>query len=43
MKRTSPDEDAWNSDDIAQSHIEEVAFRLFDHADQQDRAAKFDR
>lgn len=43
MKRTLKEEEAMSSDVVAQVHIEDVALRLFKHADEQDRAARFDR
>ncbi len=32
-----------SNDVVAQAHIEEVALRLFDFADEQDRKQNFDR
>ena len=41
MKKQLKEEEAMADESIAQSHIEEVAFKLFDFADAQDRAANF--
>lgn len=35
--------EALSNDAIAQAHVEEVAFKLFDFADKADQAAKFDK
>lgn len=41
MKQDLKGEDALGNDVVAQAHIEEVALRLFEVADNEDRAARF--
>lgn len=41
MKANLKGEEALVDESIAQAHIEEVALKLFDYADNEDRAAKF--
>ena len=43
MKQSLKDDEAIGNDVVAQSHIEDVALRLFDFADKEDRAASFHR
>ena len=41
MKRQLKDEEAIKDEEIAQAHIEEVAFKMFDFADNEDRNGRF--
>ena len=41
MKRQLKDEEAIKDEEIAQTHIEEVAFKMFDYADTEDRNGRF--
>ena len=43
VKKTLQDEEALTNDVVAQAHIEEVALRLFEVADNEDRAAHFNK
>lgn len=41
MRRGLREEEALSSDVVAQAHIEDVALKLFEFADNEDRAARF--
>lgn len=42
-KKVLKDEEAMNNDVVAQAHIEETALKLFDYADGEDRAGRFNK
>ena len=41
LKKALKDDDASKDDVVAQAHIEEFAFKLFESADNEDRAGRF--
>ena len=41
MKTVLKGEEALQSEIVGQAHVEEVGLKLFEHADKEDRAARF--